>query len=416
MMDEPIEQPDPGTPWDPRFDPDRRRPSTAEQAVPWLIGIILFLTGVIIVLLVLIFSSESPIPPLTGETPSANATSGVAGATGRPSATPSATPSAVPTGSGPIGGPAGSPMPTPTPSASPSPVPSAPSGPRFGELELAFLGRADAVAAIALLRDDFAVAGGPTTVARAEQGVNGHDWSPDGSVGAALISQRVVALRAGAAPRAVADGVAAISFGPDAETLYAVRIASAAGRDTATVVRVDFASGEESRMTELSYDRPVIGFSGPLDAAQFADEGGAVRLYWLADGRLLLSVFGGPSVAIDPANGDQTPVEGAPVLSSPDGTTRVEVTQAANGTSTLQLRDADGAVQASTTVAGVVSHLRWSPQGDRVVFTLGRSAPNGGVLQDLYLWTLGEAAPTALTRNGASFGAEWLGARESWRV
>src|SRR3990170_4462089 len=41
--------------WDVRQHGDRRRPTTAEQAVPWLIGLILALTGMVIVLLALIF-------------------------------------------------------------------------------------------------------------------------------------------------------------------------------------------------------------------------------------------------------------------------------------------------------------------------------------------------------------------------
>ena len=43
--------------WDPKRDGNRRSPTTAEQAVPWLIGIILALAGIVIVLLALIFSS-----------------------------------------------------------------------------------------------------------------------------------------------------------------------------------------------------------------------------------------------------------------------------------------------------------------------------------------------------------------------
>jgi len=35
--------------WDPRRDGDRRRPTTAEQAVPWLIGLLLALTGIVVV-------------------------------------------------------------------------------------------------------------------------------------------------------------------------------------------------------------------------------------------------------------------------------------------------------------------------------------------------------------------------------
>ena len=49
----------PSDTWDPKRDGNRRSPTTAEQAVPWLIGIILALAGIVIVLLALIFSSPS---------------------------------------------------------------------------------------------------------------------------------------------------------------------------------------------------------------------------------------------------------------------------------------------------------------------------------------------------------------------
>jgi hypothetical protein len=51
-----------------------------------------------------------------------------------------------------------------------------------------------------------------------------------------------------------------------------------------------------------------------------------------------------------------------------------------------------------------------------VVFTLARTAAGGGVLQDLFLWDLGDGvAPTQLTATGAAFSAEWLGATPLWR-
>jgi hypothetical protein len=49
------------------------------------------------------------------------------------------------------------------------------------------------------------------------------------------------------------------------------------------------------------------------------------------------------------------------------------------------------------------------------VFTVGRSATGGGVLQDLFLWDLNEEEPMQLTATGAAFGAEWLGAKGQWR-
>ena len=49
------------------------------------------------------------------------------------------------------------------------------------------------------------------------------------------------------------------------------------------------------------------------------------------------------------------------------------------------------------------------------MFTVGRSADAGGVLQDLFLWDLNEEDPMQLTATGAAFGAEWLGAKALWR-
>src|SRR5438874_2433621 len=45
--------------WDPRQLGERRRPTTAEQAVPWLVGAVLALAGIVIVLLALIFSDAN---------------------------------------------------------------------------------------------------------------------------------------------------------------------------------------------------------------------------------------------------------------------------------------------------------------------------------------------------------------------
>ena len=62
-----------------------------------------------------------------------------------------------------------------------------------------------------------------------------------------------------------------------------------------------------------------------------------------------------------------------------------------------------------------MSHVRWAPNGDRIVFTVGRSASGGGVLQDLFLWDLDSEAPAMqITNTGAAFGAEWRGATSRW--
>ena len=80
----------------------------------------------------------------------------------------------------------------------------------------------------------------------------------------------------------------------------------------------------------------------------------------------------------------------------------------------MTLLDDDGVAQASVKVAGLVSHVRWAATDNEVVFTLGRLV-SGGVRQDLYVWDLVDGkAPAALTSNGASFGAEWLGVLQAW--
>ena len=388
------------SPWDGVV--DRRRPTTAELAVPWLIGIILLLVGVSGFLLFLLLTIEGSGLGADGSpTPAAS----VAGTTGTPGSTSDA--------SGlPVGGPVTT---SPAPTAVPTPTPE----PLFGELEIAFLARDQPAAPISVMRDDFGDDEPPAFVAQAIEGITSHDWAPDGSVAAGIIGGGAVAIVPGEEPRPLVANVAQITFGADATTLYAVRVADdAAGTtETSTILAIDFATGEEREITSLDYENPRFVYEGPLDEAQFLDEGGSHRLYWLADGYLCLSVFAGPTVTIDPGDGTQRSVERQPVLSSPDGGRRIDAIAADDGTTALELLTADGTVEAATSVTGAVSHLRWSADGERVAFTVGVVTGDGGVRQDLYLWTLtSEDAPTALTQNGAAFGAEWLGAPESWRV
>ena len=59
--------------------------------------------------------------------------------------------------------------------------------------------------------------------------------------------------------------------------------------------------------------------------------------------------------------------------------------------------------------------MRWAPNGSEVSFTLGTTGNNGGVVQNLYVWDLVDGkAPTMITSNGASFGAEWRGGGVWW--
>ncbi|MDH4334625.1 MAG: hypothetical protein OEW24_05105, partial [Chloroflexota bacterium] len=199
--------------WDVRQHGDRRRPTTAEQAVPWLIGLILALTGMVIVLVALIFVG----PDGTGIGQSATPTM-------EPSVSISIQPTASPTA-----------VPTEAPTATPTPPPT------YGALEMAYLNRATAAAPVSLLRRDFSTTTDPTTVAQAAQGVTAYSWAPDGRNGAAIIVGRAVALTPGEDSRALADSVNAIAFGLDSATVFAMRVARNGANDDATLLGIDFA-------------------------------------------------------------------------------------------------------------------------------------------------------------------------------
>jgi hypothetical protein len=240
-------------------------------------------------------------------------------------------------------------------------------------------------------------------------------WAPDGSVGAGLLADVLVSIEEGKEKRRLADGIVTITFGNNASTIYAVRITEDGANDVATVLAINFASGETDELASINYPRPEIEAEAALAEAQFADDGGAVRLYWMRAGSLRLWALGGGTWDIDLASGEVTDLEEAvPGLWSPDGRRRVSASED-GGTTTFTLLDVDDETLATTTVEGLVSHIRWSPDGERIVFTLGRSASGGGILQDLFLWDLGDEAPMQLTSTGAAFGAEWLGTTARWQ-
>ena len=86
-----------------------------------------------------------------------------------------------------------------------------------------------------------------------------------------------------------------------------------------------------------------------------------------------------------------------------------------DGTSVLTLTSTGGEGLASTKVTGLVSHIRWAPESNEIVFTLGHLSNAGGVRQDLYVWDLVDGkAPSALTSNAVSFGATWVGVAPNW--
>ncbi|HEX9635294.1 MAG TPA: hypothetical protein VGB34_07435 [Candidatus Limnocylindria bacterium] len=380
--------------WNPRVLGERRRPTTAEQAVPWLIGLLLALAGIVIVLLALIFTApDGLVGDLGSPTPLASA------------ATPAPSPSQPPAATT---EPTATPVPTPVPTPTPVPV-------VYGPLEMVYLGRQSGFAPIYVLRRDFTTAAAPTVMASAAGGIEKFAWSPDGRVGVALIAGRAVALTPGQDGRPLAEGIQAITFGLDPETLYAVRVVRDGANDRAEIVRLNFADGAADTLATNTYPHPEVGAEEPLVEAQFIDNGGTVRIYATADGNLVVWILGAPSTyKVDVGNGAMTDVAAQPVLWSPDGQWRTAL-ERSGGSTVIQLFNRSAELQASVTVTGLVSHIRWAGTSNEIVFTLGRAGTGGGVRQDLYVWDLVDGnAPAPLTNNGVSFGAEWLGIASRW--
>ncbi|HEU5326385.1 MAG TPA: hypothetical protein VFV59_10930, partial [Candidatus Limnocylindria bacterium] len=377
--------------------------STAEQAVPWLIGVILLLAGMVIVLLALIFAGDASLAG-GGVEPSGSALAVVdPGGSGEAAATPSPTPVATR---------------TPAPSVSTAPTPTPLAMPDYGPLEMVYQGRSAALAAIYLLHRDFTTEDEPEVLAQdATLDVRRFAWSPDGRHGAGLLADVLVSIEPGADKRRLGDGIETIVFGADPATLYAVRVTQDGANDVAAVLAIDFESGDTTELASVTYARPSLEDEAAVNEAQFADDGGAVRLYWMHDGTLRLWALGAGSWAIDPDAGEATELdtEDVPWLWDSDGRHRITYS-ASEGTTTISLVERNGETQATTTVEGLVSHLRWSPDGKRVVFTVGRSTSGGGVLQDLFLWDLGDGeAPVQITNTGAAFGAQWLGTMDRFQ-
>jgi hypothetical protein len=378
-------------------------PTTAEQAVPWLIGVILLLAGMVIVLLALIFAGDGSLGGGTGASP-----------------TPVAA-AFVPVGSGGSGAPNPTPRTSPTAGASASAEPSgsAEPAPQFGALEMVYQGRATALEPIWLLRRDFAIDVEPDVLAQDPSlNVQRFAWSPNGATGAVLYADLLVGIDPGADRKSLSDGISAITFGDAAGTVYAVRIRAEGDVDVASILAVKQAGGEERELDRVRYQRPPLEEEAALAEAQYLDEGGAIRLYWMHDDTLRLWIHGAGAWTIDPAEGSATKLEedGVPVLWAPEGERRIRLSVDGNRT-TLHMVDRSDDEKSRASVAGRVSHLRWSPSGMQVVFTVGRATSGGGVRQDLYLWNLGEGddpEPTMMTSTGAAFGAEWLGSQPRW--
>ncbi|HET9417211.1 MAG TPA: hypothetical protein VFP30_06690, partial [Candidatus Limnocylindria bacterium] len=278
-----------------------------------------------------------------------------------------------------------------------------------------YQGRAAALAPIYLLHHDFTTEEEPATLAQDPSfDVRRFAWARDGRVGAGLLADVLVSIEEGKEKRRLGDGIVTITFGEDAGTVYAVRVTQDGANDVATVLAIDFESGETDEIASINYPRPDIAGEEALVEAQFADDGGPVRLFWMHSGMLRLWALGAGTWDIDPASGDVTDLEEAlPLLWAPGGRERITLS-AEGGTTTINRVDMNGDTLSSTSIEGLVSHVRWSSDRERIVFTLGRTASGGGILQDLFLWDLGEDQPVQLTNTGAAFGAEWLGSAPRW--
>ena len=391
--DEPIPLTPADSRWDPRQLGERRRPTTAEQAVPWLVGAVLALAGIVIVLLALIFS---------------DANGGFAAATVEP------TPLFVPSGST-----ESSPSASASPSLSPSPSVSASAtptkAPTYGSFEMLYLTRTTAGAASELLRDDFATPAGGVVLAGSSVDVTHYAVAPDGTVSVAIMNGKLLGLARGKPTRILANQADAATFGPDAITVYVVRITRSGTNDKAAVTAITYASAKSSTLATFTYRHPPEPQLGALAAARFLDEGGTTRIYTTSDGNLVLWIANAGQWRIDPVNGQAVAASRHPLLWSADGSHRIGLAESGQVT-TLSELDQNGRTLSRTSVSGLISHLRWSPHGNRVAFTLGINLVGGGVRQDLYTWDLANGrAPTALTANGASFGAEWLGSAQFWQ-
>ena len=382
----------PGAKWDTRRWGERRRPTTAEQAVPWLIGLVLALTGIVIVLLALIFTdANGGFAAEASQTPSLE-----------PSLAASVPASATASRTG---------VPSPSPSATPAPTPP----PTYGALEVLYLARANGVGVSKLFRDDFATSAAARVVASPGADIAHVTVAPDGTVSAAIVDGRLLALTPGKSPRTLESAASAATFGDDARTVFAATVTRSGSTDTATINAIGFVDGTVRKLATITFPQPSASQLGTLATAAFVDDGGAYRLYATSDGNLVFWASQGGQWRIDPVSGNQVAVTRQPVLWSPDGSRRITV-RLSGSRSTISLLDASGATASAVAVTGVVSHLRWSPKGNRVIFTLGIAPSGGGIRQDLYLWDLGNGkAPVALTANGASFGAEWLGVAQFWQ-
>jgi len=378
-------------PWDLKLDGNRRRPTTAEQAVPWLIGLVLALAGMLIVMLALIFSSTDGLLPAFGT------------ASPEPSLTPTPRPTRPP-------------RQTPEPTITPEPTPSPEPTPAFPPLEIVFMQRTSTSGPVHLFSHDFAGQETPLPLARDDRGVDQYAWSPNGAWGIALVEGDPLALNPGNSARDLGDGFDGITFAPNSATAYAVRATLAGSNDRAELLGIDMASGSVQSLAIWTYPHPVTFQQGAVQEAQFADDGGFNRVYVLDDGRVVVWILAAPQIyTFDPATGAAGTTDRAPILWSPNGQLRVEVTES-GGNSTITVRGLANETRAAAGVSGYVSHVRWSSRNNQIVFTISQAATGGGVSQDLYLWDVRTGSNAVrLTQDMRSMGGMFRGVQERWK-
>ena len=191
---------------------------------------------------------------------------------------------------------------------------------------MVYQGRAEALAPIYLLRRDFKVEGEPAVVAQdANLDVRRFAWSADGTLGAALYADRLVAIDPGEDVRHLSDGIVAITFGDDAGTVYAVRVTSEGGNDVASILAVKQAGrrGARARPGHLPESECQCGGAAGR---------GPVPRRWRRDSPVLDARRHAAAldprrrvVGIDPVDGGATALEehAQPVLWAPEGERRI---------------------------------------------------------------------------------------------
>ncbi|MGH2489006.1 MAG: hypothetical protein ACRDFR_05260, partial [Candidatus Limnocylindria bacterium] len=304
------------------------------------------------------------------------------------------------------------PEPTPTPESSPSAAPT----PAFAPLEILFMQRVSASGPVHLFSHDFAVQADPVALARDDRGIDHYAWAANGTWGIILVEGDPVAVNPGVSASDVGDGFDGVAFAADSVTAYAVRATLAGANDQAELLSVDMTTGVVRSLQTWTYPHPITFQQSAVQEAQFADDGGFNRVFVLNDGRVVVWILGAPAIyTFDPAAGTAGTTDRVPILWSPNGLLRVEVTESGNS-STLTLRGLANEARGSITVAGLVSHLRWSAQQNNVVFTLTTALAGGGAAQDLYLWDLqGGSTVVRVTQDNRSSGGEFRGVWEHWK-